>query len=220
MTYNKDIPQSSDFLSNSQGDLLANFQAIDSSTTGPTTTNTATYGTGSGLSVDHFSMNTSTSAWVGMHFMLDFPVVQTSDPTALSGNNNYAAIYTKTGSTYAEPYFLNASSTSGNVIWYGGTGNGGVTPISASSSSNYLNLPNGIQFRWGYFQYSSSTTVPVTYTTAFSNNTISVQLTPTANAASTNNLAVVSNGVAFTNTGFTAITAIANLKVYYFAVGY
>jgi hypothetical protein len=227
MTYNNNIPKPTDLISTSQGQILGNFQAIDSATTGPTTTTTAGYGSGSGFSVDHFSMNTGTAGWVGMHFMVDFPVVQTTDPTALAGNNNYSAIYTKTGTTYAEPYFLNVSSASGKVMWYGGTGVGGVTYLQNTSGtvkstqlSGYINYPNGMQERWGRFIFSSASG-SVTFVSAFTNSCRSLQITPYMGSATVSeaSVAIVAANTEPTSTGFSYFATTGSGAFYYHAIG-
>lgn len=216
MAYTRTQPASNQLISDGQGTILGNFQYLDSGTTGSTTTNTSSYGTGTGFSTNHFSM--LDASYPGMHFMLDFPIVQSADPSTLAGAGaGYAAIYTKSNGTNAEPYFLNAASTSGNAMWYGGTGttSGAVTPSSASSSSNYLNLPNGIQFRWGTTTGTTAGTA-ITFGTAFGTGggAIAIVITP---------VSTQSRGVAYSGlsrTGFTLYTENNGATVSYFAIGY
>lgn len=87
MTYNPNIPQSTDNISVSQGNLLTNFQQIN-----------ALYGTnsaGAGVpGADHVAFNDATSANRGLHKKVTFTNV-TADPSNLIGYPN-SILYTKT----------------------------------------------------------------------------------------------------------------------------
>jgi hypothetical protein len=195
MVYNPAIPQPADLISNSQPQILANFTAIDTGVTG----------TGIGFTVNHITM--ADPSYPGMHDLIEMPLVQSADPTSTGAN--FSAIYSKTGSTNAEPFFLNNASALGSVLWYGGTGNGGVT--ATISGNGWLNLPNGLKFRWGSFVAGTSGT-GVSFSSAF---TTCFSLSLTAN---TNN-ARSSSFTNLTASGFTGWAQNNGTTLYYIAVG-
>lgn len=204
MAYNNAIPQPTNLISNSQAQLLANFAFIDNGVTGSS---------GSGFSVDHISF--SDADYPGMHYLVELPEVQTSDPTLPATAS--AAFYTKAVSTFGEPFFFNSNQSVGQVMWYGGTGTGAVS--SSIATNGYLNLPNGLQFRWGQATLgSSNTATQVTYASAFTTGVYSIQVTSLANSASTTS--VVDNTNSRTTTSFYARATNSSVTIYYFAVGH
>ena len=93
MGYNRNVPQSTDLISNSQSDLLGNFQAIDSGTTG----------TGIGLSRNHVTMTDATNG--GLHHEVDF-YQNVSDPT-ISGF--VSSLYPKLVGSDSQLFFRNGA---------------------------------------------------------------------------------------------------------------
>jgi hypothetical protein len=201
MAYIRSIPQPGDLISVSQGQILGNFQAIDSGTTQ----------NGFGFSRNHVTMTDATNG--GLHNRIDF-YQNISAPTP---SGYVGALYPANISSASELQYTNAGGstqiTSGSLpIWKGGSTSTGI--ITATNSGNgALNLPNGIQFRWGSATVNTSGT-PVTYSSAFSNSTYSVQLTPQS---------TVERGAAvnsLSSTGFTAYSENNGNVMYYFAVGH
>lgn len=198
MVYNNAIPQSTDLISNSQSQILANFSAIDNGTTGTS---------GSGFSRNHISM--SDTDYPGRHYLIELPETQSGDPSLPATASS--AIYTKTISTYGQPFFYNSNLAAGQVIWYGGTGTGYIAATGVASNG-YVNLPNGLQFRWGTTVAGTGGT-SVTFASAFSTNCFAVTLTP---AGTTSRGAAYGNK---TTTGFTAYAENSSTTMSYWAVG-
>lgn len=210
MSYNNAIPQSTDTISNSQAEILENFDQLNTQ-----------------FSVDHTALTASSNN--GNHSQITFPVAQTTKTA--TGTISY--IYPKSDGTNVELYQSTYNSTSassletqitsaGLPIWKGGTvGDTGVI-TSSVSSGGYLDLPNGLQFRWGTGTVSSSSAeqefVFLTICGAsFSNNCYNVQVT--ARGASNSIYALVSNTTSPTNLSFYARAANSSTAFYFFAVG-
>lgn len=119
MAYQPNIPGPNTNLSVSQGDLLGNFQAL----------NTV-------FGVDHNQFNAVTNA--GTHLQVTMP----SFGTPGSPGGTASVLYTKNVASSPTLYFKNGTADS--VVWTGGSGTG----LSTVSSSN-LTLPNGLQFSYG-----------------------------------------------------------------------
>ena len=96
MVYNRNIPGPNDILSNSQSQLQANFQQIDSGTTG----------SGTGFSRNHVTLTDGTNG--GLHNRVDFyqPV---ADPP-ISGFTG--SLYVKTVGGLSQLFFANSSLVS------------------------------------------------------------------------------------------------------------
>jgi hypothetical protein len=150
-TYDPNIPQPGDNISKSQGQILDNFTALNTI-----------------FNFDHFTWNDSVTANQGLHRKVEFPATNTvSAPTGLS-----SVIYTKNVSSVASPYFT--SAVGDFAMWYGGTtSNGRVTATVALPGE--LNLPNGLQMKWGNDQYAiNQPTRSVSYANAFPTATLIV----------------------------------------------
>lgn len=203
MAYNRNIPASTDLISNSQPQIQANFQAIDSGVTG----------TGVGFSRNHITITDATNG--GLHNRVDF-YQNLSDPTV---SGFVSSVYPKSISAASELCFSNSTGvltqiTSGALpIWKGGTtGTSGVV-TSTNGSSGALNLPNGIQFRWGSQSVNTGGT-PIAYSSRFTTGSYSVTLTP---QTSTSRGAAVNS---VTADGFNAFSENNGTLMYYFAVGH
>jgi len=200
MAYNDNIPAASDLISKSQGQIQANFQAIDS--------------TLFGFARNHIALTDGTNG--GLHNRIDF---YQSIPTPPAVSGFVSALYPQNIFSTMELCYTNTNGvnnqiTSNNLdIWKGG-GPGGTGVVTTTNSGNgALNFPNGIQFRWGSTAVNTGGT-PVTYSSAFTNATYSVTLTPQSNA---------SRGAAvgsLTENGFTAYSENNGTTMYYFAVGH
>lgn len=147
MTYNPSIPQGSDNLSTSQGQILNNFTQLNNI-----------------FDFNHFTWNDPTSANRGLHRKIDFPSPTTVAPPA----GNASVLYPKTVSAVTSLYFDNAVGSS--VVWRGGSTNGLV-----SVSSSNLTLPNGLQFSYGIGTTNGSGDATVSFN--FPNNLYSATLT-------------------------------------------
>lgn len=92
MAYNSAIPQSTDQLSQSQGQLLANFQAIQTL-----------------IGVDHINFNAVNQ---GMHNVVEFP-----SPTTFGGTvGAIIALYAKTSSYTSNPVLAFQKQAGGSVV--------------------------------------------------------------------------------------------------------
>lgn len=162
MAYIRNIPQPTDIISNSQGQLLGNFQAIDSGTTQ----------TGIGFSRNHVTMTDATNG--GLHNRIDF--FQNISTPSISGF--VSSLYPKNISSQSELSYKNGSGevqvTSGALpIWKGGTiGTSGVSTVSSTN----LTLPNGLQFSYGTGTTASNGKLAVTFN--FPTNLYSATITP------------------------------------------
>lgn len=138
MAYTDDIPKPTDLISNSQGQLRANFNAIDSSVFG--------------FARNHVALTDSTNG--GLHTRVDYYLAVT-DP-AISGF--VASLYTKAAANPVtnELFYRNA-----------GTINQITGPFLKSVNNGYIFLPGGILVKWGWLIASSGANT-VTYSTGAS----------------------------------------------------
>jgi hypothetical protein len=145
--YNPNIPQPTDNLSTSQGQILNNFSQLESV-----------------FATDHYTWDYATVAFRGKHTKISFPAtISVVAQTGLA-----SVLYSKDVSSVAAPYFDNSVGTS--VLWRGGNTNGLVTV----SSSN-LTLPNGLQFSYGSTTTNGSGNATINWN--FPNNLYSATLT-------------------------------------------
>lgn len=138
MTYNPNIPQSTDLISNSQPDILTNFSQLNTI-----------------FATDHYTWNDATSANRGLHKQITFPAVLGSDPTVTGATGE---IYTKTVSALTQLFFSNENTVtqltggdsslagSGYVTFPGGLIlQWGVTSVNGSGTVTYpLAFPNAV----------------------------------------------------------------------------
>lgn len=204
MAYNRNIPQPTDLISNSQPQLLANFQSIDSGSTQ----------TGTGFSRNHVTLTDSTNG--GLHNRIDF--YENIATPSISGF--VASLYPLLVSSASELAYTNAGGTTqitsgSNAIWKGGSGTGLVSVTLAQSGQ--LNLPNGLQYRWGFVTGLNDGST-VSFTPAFSNACFGVQVTGARNDNSIRSL-WVADGPAPTASQFTIHCSASGQAIWYFAVG-
>lgn len=192
MTYNRNIPQATDNISVSQGQILSNFQAIDSGTTGE----------GIGFARDHITMTDASNG--GMHNIVDYYVNQSSDPT-LSG---VSALYTKSVSSLSQLFFRNSSA----ILQ--------LTGAATVANPGSVFLPGGLIMKFGNFGMAFGVvSQEVTYPTPFTTAYYSVVLT--SSSSNSLNTAGISTSLT-DETGFTAIRASApasSLTYFYIALG-
>ncbi len=199
MVYNPNIPQANDLISNSQSQILANFSAIDSSLLG--------------FARDHYSLTDATNG--GAHKQVFFPAAASPVPTT---TGTQCAIYSGLVSGSYELFFKNANGstqvTAGtDAFWKSGSGNGIVTESVAQNG--FMNLPNGIQFRWGRATGLSDGS-SVSFTPAFTTSCFSIQVTGERSNNSVRSLWVNS---APSNASFSVRTDVSGISIWYFAVG-
>lgn len=210
MTYNATIPQSTDLISSSQPQILENFTQLNTQ-----------------FSVDHTALTAVSNN--GDHIQLTFPSAQTTKTA--TGTISY--VYPKSDGTNVELYqstynIASAASletkitSSGLPIWKGGTVGGSGVVTSSVTSGGYLNLPNGLQFRWGTGTVTSSgSAAAFTFLArsgaAFSTACFNVQITAQASSNSIN--AIVDLTTIPTASGFSARGTNSPTQFYFFAIG-
>lgn len=201
MTYNPLIPQPTDLLSNSQPQILTNFGQLNTQ-----------------FSVDHIGFNTGSSNGDGTHKKITFDNATSPTPTPSGTVSN---LYPALVSGEQEVIWKNATHTTqitsgGLPIWKGGTiGTSGVATATTGGNDSVgsLNLPNGIQFRWGNGFLTSGGSV--TFTPAFTTFCFNIQITRVNSGTSPVNVVQ-----SFTNTGFTINTSSSgSVRFEYFAIG-
>jgi hypothetical protein len=137
MTYNKDIPQSTDIQSASQGQLLINFQQLQSI-----------------FDANHYTWDFATVATRGMHRFATFE----SQATAPASTATQNALYSKTVSAAPQLFFRRASS--GTEVQMTAT----ADPVIATTGQSFL--PGGVIVKWGQVTATSSP-YTITFSTAF-----------------------------------------------------
>lgn len=164
MAYNRNIPNATDLISNSQAQLKSNFQAIDSGTTG----------TGAGFSRNHVTLTDGTNG--GLHSKIDY--YQGLDSPSVGG---VSCLYATS---------ITGGRTLGDLYYKIGSNDLQITKSSLTPSAGEGFLPGGLQIRSGTGTIPSGSpgTVTITYATPFPTNTIAVAVS-TSNA----NLVVQSN---------------------------
>ena len=154
MTYNPDIPQSTDILSASQGQLLINFQQLEAI-----------------FDANHYKWDYATTALRGMHRFVTLES-QASGPATSS---TQGAVYTKTVSAAPQLFWRRASSGTEVQLTYP------IDPVA--SNPGYSFLPGGVLIQWGVVSIASSPTT-VTFPKAFSAGPWSIVVTPYNNNGS------------------------------------
>lgn len=195
MTFSANIPQASDLISISQGQLLVNFQQLN-----------AIFG--SNATADHYQWDAVSNA--GLHKQVTLPSVRATDPT-LSGANT-GMFYSKTVAGVTQPFFAgwNGASTVVSPLAVAGT-----LPIFSPGQDGYIIFPGGCMMQWGRFNRTGALT-NVNFNTNFNGNAYMVQCTPISNATISNPVCVAG----INNTRFQALTSSGTITQYsWFAIG-
>lgn len=171
--YNGVIPQSGDFLSISQGQILNNFGAIQSL-----------------IDTDHVDFSSGTAV-AGQHDRISF-TVQTSPPAQnLPNRANWVAgqvgLYSSlNATTNKNELYINKTNNSG-IVQIPGTasilGTSNPTPGAFGNATGWTMLPSGIKMVWGTFTGSgASQTITLVGAQQFATTILSVQLTVIGNS--------------------------------------
>jgi hypothetical protein len=196
MTYNPNIPQSTDLISNSQSQILGNFDQLN-----------AQFG------IDHVAFNTGSGNGSGFHNKVTF-VSNISTPSITGA---VSAIYPKVVSAVAEAYFVNGVGDS--VLWRGGSGSGipALTQPASTPSIGQMTLPNGFMFIWGYINTPVNGMTYTIGSAGFPNTCSNIQMTGQSTIATATpiTLQLLSPTQFKYLYGGSSIT-----RIYYFAIGY
>lgn len=209
MTYDPNIPQATDNISDSQLDILTNFSQI---------------GTlfGSNVAADHYSFSDPTSAYRALHKQVTFPVPLGAAPAPASPKGIiYPLADPNDTSTRTQMYFKNGSTTEQMT-----------NRFSDASSSGYIMFAgskDNIIAMWGQENTPSSGNYPIIFPSianyvgspvGFPNNVFHVYLTVEATSSLNAPAVVVSQGT-LASTGFTlrVSTSLANTVTHWFAIG-
>lgn len=187
MSYTNNIPNATDLISNSQAQIKSNFTAIDSGSTG----------TGIGFARNHITMTDATNG--GLHNRVDYYQAVAS-PT-ISGFTSSA--YAKTVSAISELFYKN------------GTADIQLTSSSLTASGGQGMLPGGLLVKAGSGNSGGSTTVSISFATAFT--TACIAVIPVAEGTDTTQSCQPSS---ITTTGFVLKTSKTSLSYGWVAVGY
>jgi len=205
MAYQSNIPQATDLLAVSQGDILNNFSAI------------STY-----LNVNHVDFN---GADQGKHKWVTFPVQSMNPPVVFNAGEIgvYSFLSPVTGVNELYINKTNQVTVVQNTITASVLS---TTSAPANNSSGWSYLPSGIIIKWGNGNANGNTaiTFPVAANIPVFTEVFSVQLTTFVNSAVDTNTFVRLS--AFTNVGFNCYgssrtaTGAAACSFQYLAIGY
>ncbi len=159
MAYSNLIPNSTDLLSQSQSDILQNFEAIQTF-----------------IEINH---ETFASADSGKHKFVTFPQQTVGGAFPLATSATEFGLYCKTDGANPAMYLRPVSQTVGVT-----TNDINITHAIKAASGETI-LPSGIKMKWGVgtIASSSSTSAAITYYSAFT-TVYSVQVTPYGSRAS------------------------------------
>lgn len=176
MAYNDNIPQPTDFLSNSQSDLLNNFKSANAS-----------------MAINHYPFNDGTVN-NGKHKFVEMPQL-TIAPTTVASEG---ALYTKAGTTGTALFWVRDGSA-GTEVQLTSSSVGNVS----AATNGFIWLPGGLFMQWGTTSPASSNSVQsVTFPVSFDIIPYNIQVTGFRAASSpgtTDRWISTSN---LTNTGF------------------
>ena len=192
-SYNASIPQPNDLLSDSQGQILQNFGALNT-----------VYGT------NHFPFDNNMISQIGKHKFVQMPV--TTTPVTLA---NEGTLYSKavTGGT---ALFFTRDVTSDVQL----TSPVFTAPVAATNG--YTFIPGGLILQWGTVTpiTSTGTVLFSAANIAFPNNCFNVQCTlspatpPTGNAQTLSIYSISSNSFIYNYSGGSAYN-----RFYWWAIG-
>ena len=205
MAYNPNIPQSTDIISQSQNDLLNNFQAL------------STY-----LNINHVDFNTADQ---GKHKYLTLPVQAGSPPIAFGAGE--VALYSFLSPVTAKNELYVNKTNQVTVTQIPATASIlSTTSAPINNTDGWTYLPSGMLLKWGNSNANGATIFlfPVAADIPVFNEVLSVQLTTyDPGAGDTNNFVRL---IAFSNTGITCYgssrttVGAAAGSFQYFAIGY
>lgn len=150
MTYNPNIPQATDLISNSQAQILANFGQLNTQ-----------------FGVDHQAFNTGSGNGDGTHKKITFDNAPTEPTPAGTVSNIFPLLV---GSNQ-ELFFKNASTE------YNGAGKVQLTGPSLLATNGYVTLSNALIVQWGTGTWTgSATAVTINFPIAFPAHAWGVQM--------------------------------------------
>lgn len=205
MAYNANIPMPTDQLSQSQADLLGNFQALSTL-----------------INVNHVDF---ASADQGKHKWVTFPVQAGSPPIAFGAGE--VALYSFLNPITSQNELYVNKTNQATVTQIPGTASIlSVTSNPGNNVSGWTYLPSGILLKWGNSTATGSTVInfPVAATIPVFTNVMSVLVTPFAAGGADSNIAVRISS--FTNTTMTVYgspritSGAAAAGFQYLAIGY
>lgn len=198
MAYQNNIPQPSDLLSDSQSDLLGNFQAIQAL-----------------IDVNHYDFGTANQ---GKHFMVSMPP-QSPAPTFAAGEVGLYAFLNPT--TSQNELYINKTNQSTVTQIPATASTLSLTSAPVQGTAGFSYLPSGIYITWGSTTVNGNTLI--TLPTPTPNQILSVQLTPASGTSSYVNAQVVLNNIVNKST-FNVVGTIngssSAVLCYYFVIGY
>jgi hypothetical protein len=189
MAYTQDIPQPSDIPSQSQAQILANFQAINSST--------------EGFGLDHVQFDAVSDK--GKHKQSTY-IEQSVDPVTAA---NEMALYSKDDGSGNTRLFI-APESAAPIFQLTG-----ATPSVSTSGSTFL--PGGLILKYGIKNTPVNNTV-ITFSSAFPNNVYSIILTPVKSDNTSRSMYVKTGTAAVTGFTIQTDSGTFT-SVYYLAIG-
>ncbi len=155
MTYNPAIPQPNDLLSDSQGDILQNFGAANTS-----------------FGINHYAFDDATVK-NGKHKFVSLPV-QIAAPATTAGEG---ALYFKTSGS-GSALFMVRDNNVGTEVQLTSASVGNVF----AATDGYCWLPGGLFMQWGFAAVTIGVHT-VTFPVAFAAAAYNVQITPVLNSS-------------------------------------
>lgn len=197
--YNPNIPQSTDLLSVSQGNLLDNFGAIQAL-----------------IDVNHVDF---AATGAGKHTFVEMPV-QSPVPTTVGGE---VGLYCQTSASTTQPelVFARQSGSSAPAAVR-------ITEFTSAGWTNpgWTKLPSGIMMKWhANIGFGGSRTVTLNLNTDVSGSpnfttVLTILITPIDTAAAWNNVIAISNVTVPSFTVYTSSVPPSSVQFSYLAIGY
>lgn len=205
-SYNPNIPQPNDILADSQGDLLQNFQSLD------------TY---FGINHVQFSVTPNT----GKHTYVE--MINKTDPVGAALQGTF---FTKNSGTSSDVYYKPDAganvyqitavkdanfSTFGNQVAYGSP------PVGFTQEGGWTFLPGNVLLQWGYYGNSPAnlgSSGTIAFPVAFTGVPFSVQVSLYRNSG--NQSITISSATPPTNANFSFLTSSSGSEaVFWYAIG-
>lgn len=195
MTYNANIPQSTNLVSNSQAQLLENFSQLNTQ-----------------FGIDHTPFNNAGSNGDGFHKKVTLKLV--TDPAAATSEDIlYNKQVTYTGPTTRNELFMRQSSADGSAVIQ-------LTDLyqaisTATTGSTFL--PGGLVLKWGQFSIASGSSGSANFVSRFNSTALVVTAAPFNASAAANNWYVSTwNATSLT---IATTTSFSNANFTYIAIG-